>query len=254
MRITGLFLLLLTISIPNAYADKVYVAVASNFTHTAKQIAKDFEEQTGHKVSLAFGSSGKLAAQIKNGAPFEVFLSADTQKPEKIEDWGLAIPGSRVTYAIGALALWSATPNLVDSEGAILRLGDFQHLAAANPKLAPYGVAAQETLKELGLTTKLRGRIVEGENISQTFQFVASGTAKLGFVAQSQVLENGELTHGSIWKIPNSMHRPILQDALLLKKATNKPAAKQFLKFLGSAASQEHIRLAGYHLPNKMTN
>lgn len=232
-----------------ALADKVRVAVASNFTHTAKRIATAFESETGHKVSLAYGSSGKLTAQIHNGAPFDILLSADTQKPAKLIQWGQALPESEFTYALGALVLWSKDDTTIEDGPKTLKAANFRHLAVANPNLAPYGRAAEETLKKLSLDKKLRKQRVEGENISQTYQFVASGTAKLGFVALSQVITNGQLESGSAWHVPAELHQPIRQNAVLLKKAKSKAAAHEFLEFLKSKTALDLIEQTGYRLP-----
>ena len=231
-----------------AHADEVQVAVAANFTAPMKIIAADFEKDTGHKATLAFGSSGKFYAQIKNGAPFQVFLSADDAKPAKLEKEGLTVPGSRFTYAIGTLVLWSAKPDLVDAKGAVLEKGDFAHLAVANPKLAPYGTAAMETLAKMGLTDKLQGKIVQGENIAQTYQFVATGNSELGFVALSQVMKDGKIGRGSAWIVPASMHAPIKQDAVILSGAKGNAAAEALMKYLKSAKAVAVIRSYGYEV------
>ena len=231
-----------------AHADEVQVAVAANFTAPMKIIAADFEKDTGHKATLAFGSSGKFYAQIKNGAPFQVFLSADDAKPAKLEKEGLTVPGSRFTYAIGTLVLWSAKPDLVDAKGAVLEKGDFAHLAVANPKLAPYGTAAMETLAKMGLTDKLQGKIVQGENIAQTYQFVATGNSELGFVALSQVMKDGKIGRGSAWIVPASMHAPIKQDAVILSGGKGNAAAEALMKYLKSAKAVAVIRSYGYEV------
>lgn len=232
----------------NAQADEVQVAVAANFTAPMKIIAADFEKDTGHKANLAFGSSGKFYAQIKNGAPFQVFLSADDEKPAKLETEGMTVSGSRFTYAIGTLVLWSAKPDLVDSKGAVLGKGTFDHLAIANPKLAPYGAAAMETLAKLGLADKLAGKIVQGENIAQTYQFAASGNADLGFVALSQVMKDGKVGSGSAWIVPASMHAPIKQDAVILANGKGNAAAVALMKYLKSAKAVAVIKSYGYEV------
>ena len=215
----------------SAWAGQLAVAVASNFSAPAKQIGRLFEHQTGHRVVMSFGSTGQFHAQIKNGAPFEVFLSADSATAAQLEESGLAVAASRFTYATGKLVLWSPLPGLVDDEGAVLRQKAFQKIAMANPKLAPYGSAALETLEKMGLRESLKGRIVEGLNITQAHQFVASGNVPLGFVALSQVFENGRIASGSAWIVPKGMHAPIRQDAVLLKKGMSNPAAQAFLQF-----------------------
>jgi len=209
-----------------AHADEVQVAVAANFTAPMKQIAAEFEKDTGHKAVLAFGATGKFYAQISNGAPFEVLLTADDETPVKLEKELLAAPNTRFTYAIGKLVLWSAKTGYVDGQGDILKKGDFKHLALANPKAAPYGAAAMEAMKNLGVLESIQPRIVQGENISQTHQFVATGNAELGFVALSQVFKDGKITSGSAWIVPAKLYAPIRQDAVVLAKGRNKPAMR----------------------------
>lgn len=231
-----------------AYAETTLVAVAANFTQPMNEIAAAFEKKTGHSAKLSFGSSGKFIAQIENGAPFEVFLSADSEKPAQLEKSKQAVQGSRFTYAIGKLVLWSAKPGLVDDQGAILNNGGFKHLALADPKLAPYGEAAVKVLKNRGLFEKLGPLFVLGENISQTHQFISTGNAELGFIALSQVIEDGKITEGSGWVVPETLHSPILQDAVLLNKGTDNPAAPALLKFLKSAEARAIIQKYGYSL------
>lgn len=232
----------------SAGADTVNVAVAANFTAPMKAIAAEFEKETGHKTQLAFASSGKFFAQIKNGAPFQVFLSADAKKPEKLEQDGLAVAGSRFTYALGSLVLWSAQPDLVDTAGEILSKAPFLHLALANPKLAPYGLAAQETLEKLGHWSALKDKLVMGENIAQTHQFVSTGNAELGFVALSQVMQDGKLTGGSSWVIPTELYSPIRQDAVLLVNGQANAAAAALLDYLKSDKTVTIIKAYGYQL------
>lgn len=229
-----------------ANAETVIVAVAANFTGPMKEIASEFEKETGYKTQLAFASSGKFFAQIKNGAPFQVFLSADGKKPEKLEQDGFAVPGSRFTYAFGSLVLWSANPDLVDPEGEILQTNHFSHLALANPKLAPYGVAAQQTLENLDLWDELKDKRVMGENIAQTLQFVATGNAELGLVALSQVMKDGKLIGGSSWLVPSELYRPIRQDAVLLSTGKDNVAAKALLDYLKSNKAADIIKAYGY--------
>jgi molybdate transport system substrate-binding protein len=234
-----------------ALADEVQVAVAANFAGPMKPIAADFEKSSGHKLSVALGATGKFYAQIQNGAPFEVLLSADDATPAKLEKENLAVPGSRFTYAIGKLALWSAKSGFVDGKGNVLRQGKFTHLALANPKTAPYGAAAVETLTRLGLLDALSPKFVQGENIAQAQQFVATGNAELGFVALSQVQENGKLASGSVWIVPENLHTPILQDAVLLTKGKDSAAAKAFLEYLHGKQAEATIRRYGYDLAAK---
>lgn len=229
-----------------AHAEVVTVAVASNFTAAMTAIADAFHEKTGRQVSLAFGSSGKLFAQIAHGAPFHLFFSADQAKPRALVKQGLAVADSEFTYATGALALWSADPERVDSQGRILAQGDYQNIAFANPRLAPYGAAALEVLRARGLVEKTRPKWVQGENIAQTFQFVASGNAEIGFVALSQVMKNGHFTKGSGWVVPESLYAPIKQDAVLLKLGENSKLARSFLAFVHSKAAAQIIRSYGY--------
>lgn len=237
--------LVLQVSKP-ALADDVQVAVASNFTAPMKLIASEFEKTTGHRALLSFGATGKFYAQISNGAPFDVLLAADDETPARLEKDGFAVAGSRFTYATGRLVLWSAQAGLVDDQGEVLRTGRFKHLAIAAPKLAPYGTAALQTLSKLGLQLLLAPRLVQGESIGQAFGFVTSGNAELGFVALSQVLEAGKIKSGSGWVVPESLHSPIRQDAVLLAQANNKPAAAMLMTFLKTDQAKAVIRAFGY--------
>lgn len=232
----------------SAWADDVQVAVAANFTAPLQKMAADFERSTAHKLVISSGATGKFYAQIKNGAPFEVLLAADDETPTKLVNEGAAQPGTQFTYAIGKLVLWSAQPGLVDEQGAVLKRTDLQHLSLANPKLAPYGAAGIETLKKLGLFDAWQGRIVQGENITQAYQFVASGNAELGFVALSQVIKDGKIGSGSGWIVPASYYTPIRQDAVLLNPGKGKPAAEALLKFLKSEEAKAVILSYGYSL------
>jgi len=230
----------------------VLVAVASNFTKPMTEIAEAFEKATGHSANLAFGSSGKFVSQLENGGPFEVFLSADTSHPAELEKSGFAVSGSQFTYAVGKLVLWSATPGLVDDQGQVLSKGGFKHLALADPKLAPYGAAAMEVMKNLNVLDKLQPLFVLGENIAQTYQFISTGNAELGFIALSQVIgKDGKITEGSGWIVPSNLHSPIFQDAILLKKGAENPAAPALLKFLKSPEAQAIIRKYGYDLADQ---
>ena len=230
-------------------AEEVQVAVAANFTAPMQQIATQFEKDTGHKALLSFGATGKFFAQISNGAPFEIFLAADDETPAKLEKEGLGVAGSRFTYAVGKLVLWSANPDLVDASGAVLKTGDFKHLAIANPKTAPYGAAAVEVMNKLGVLQNVQQRFVQGESIAQTHQFVYSGNAELGFVALSQVFKDGKLTGGSMWAIPANLYSPILQDAVLLNKGKGQPAAVALLAYLKGEKARAIIKAFGYELP-----
>lgn len=238
--------LVLILGFGQASADEIHVAVASNFTDAIKDIARVFEEKTGHKVILVFGSTGKHYAQIKNGAPFEAFFAADVKRPALLEEEGVAQPGSRFTYAIGKVVLWSPDPTLIDADASVLGTGGFRHLALANPKLAPYGKAAEQVMKEKGVWSVLQGRMVRGENIGQTFQFVKSGNAELGFVALSQIRKPGAAIQGSFWQPPQSLYDPIEQQAVLLK---DHAAAREFMDFVKGGAAREIIESYGYGAP-----
>ena len=233
-------------------ADELKVAVASNFYPTMKLIAKHFELKTDgssgqqHKVILIPGSSGKHYAQIINGAPFDVFFSADIDRARLLEQEGRAIAGTRFTYALGKLILWSSIDNYVDSKGEVLNKKDFRYLAIANPKLAPYGKSAEEALRSLKLWTNLKKRLVQGENIAQTFQFISTGNAKLGFVAYSQIMNPGLSIDGSFWEVPQSIYKPIEQQAVLLKDSY---IGREFLSFVKSDESLSIIYESGYGLP-----
>lgn len=228
-----------------AFAGEVSVAVAANFTDAARDLAPLFKKTTGHTARISFGSTGKLYAQIENGAPFELFLAADSKRPQKAEGAGLAVPGSRFTYAMGKLVLWSAKPAAWSDAESYLKRGSFAHLAIANPKTAPYGHTAEQVMQHLGIWNALQTTLVQGDSIAQTFQFVATGNAEAGFVAASQVKAwKGDA--GSLWKIPQAMYAPIEQQALLLKKGENNPAAKAFLQFLQSEAARAVIIGYGY--------
>ena len=235
--------------IPSAPADDVLVAVAANFTAPMKEIAVSFERATGHRARLALGSTGKLYAQIRNGAPFEVLLAADADTPEMLERLGLAVPNTRRTYAIGRLALWSPDPERVDPSGRVLVAPDLERLALANPKLAPYGRAAEQTLKALGLWETLRPRLVIAESIAQSYQFVASGNVPTGFVALSQVMRGGRLLSGSAWHVPAYLHAPLTQDLVLLRPGADSAAAAALVKFMVSPEARRVIDDYGYRVP-----
>ncbi len=233
-----------------AQADTVTVAVAANFIAPMQVISQLFEAQTQHHIKSSSGSSGKFYAQIRNGAPFQVLLSADEDIPAQLERDGLAVPGSRITYAIGQLVLWSNTPGLIDAQASILREGRYKKIAIANPELAPYGRAGFQTLKALGLSEQSDGKIVMGENIAQTHQFVLTENAQIGFVAASQVYQDGKLTAGSAWIVPQSMHAPIRQDAVLLVAGKHSAAASSFLSYLQSDTARAIIESYGYTVPS----
>ena len=238
--------LLMALSSFEAVAEDVQVAVAANFAAPMEEIARAFYKSTGHQIKVSTGASGKFYAQIKNGAPFQVFLSADEEKPAQLEKDGLAVQGSRFTYAIGKLVLWSADPAVVDAKGQVLVKNQFNKLAIANPKTAPYGEAAMETLGALKLKSLLEPKMVMGENISQTYQFVATGNAEIGFVALSQVTKDNKITSGSAWVVPEKLYSPIKQDAVLLVNGKDSAAARQFLIFLKGAEATKVIKTYGY--------
>ncbi len=231
-----------------AQAGEVQMAVAANFTAPMKQIAAEFEQATGHKALVAYGATGKFYAQIANGAPFEVFLAADNRVPAKLAEEGRALADTRFTYALGTLVLWSAKAGLVDEQASALREGRYNKLAIANPRVAPYGVGAVEVLTALGLLEAATPRFVRGENIAQTYQFVSTGNADLGFVALSQVMEEGRIPKGSAWVVPGEMHQPMRQDAIVLTKGKDNPAAQALMAFLRSDKARAIIRSFGYGL------
>ncbi|VWX55701.1 Molybdate-binding protein ModA [Burkholderiales bacterium 8X] len=225
---------------------EVRVAVAANFAQPMKAIADAFERQTGHKVLQSAGATGKLFAQINEGAPFDLFLSADAEAPQKLEQLGRIAAGSRFTYAVGTLVLWSAMPNMVFAGGEILKSKDIEHVAIAAPKLAPYGAAAMETLRRLNLLAQVEPKLVQGESIGQAYGFIASGNAEVGFVALSQVWEDGRIKRGSGWIVPSHLHEPIRQEAVLLARARNNAAAIAFYDYLRSEPIRDMIRAFGY--------
>lgn len=239
---------LLFICATNVWANEVQVAVAANFTEPAQKIAVEFEKDTGHKAILLFGATGMFYAQIKNGAPFEVLLAADENTPARLEREGVAVSGSRFTYATGTLVLWSAKSGRVDDEGEILTKGSFNHIAIANPKLAPYGAAAVEALTTLKLLDVLQPKMVIAENIAQAYQFSATGNAEVGFVALSQVFKDGNLKEGSAWIVPSGLYHPIRQDAVLLGKGRDNPAAQSWLLYLKGDKARALIKSYGYGL------
>jgi molybdate transport system substrate-binding protein len=229
-----------------AVADDVKLAVAANFADVARRLAPVFEARSGHTLLISAGSSGKLTSQIENGAPFEVFLSADADRPIYLAAQGQAVADTRFTYAVGCLVLWSPEPGAVDAKGEVLKKGAFNRLAVANPKTAPYGLAAQQTLRTLGLYDTLAPKLVQGDSITQVWQFAASGNAEVAFVALSQVLALDDGKRGSYWLVPKEMHAPIAQDAILLRRGADRPAARAFLDFLRSAPARGVIEASGY--------
>lgn len=246
-RLPATLLTLLAVA-AHAEAAEVTVAVAANFAAPMQKIAQAFEQDTGHKAVLSFGSTGAFYSQITNGAPFHVLLAADDTTPQRLEQAGFGVPGSRYTYAVGKLVLWSRQPGLVDDQGAVLRSGRFERIAIANPKLAPYGAAAIETLTAMGVLESVRPRIVQGENIAQAYQFVATENAQMGFVALSQVTIDGKLASGSAWIVPADLHAPIRQDAVLLVNGKGNAAAIALLEYLEGGKARAVIRSYGYDL------
>jgi len=239
--------LILLCSLPSTQAADLHIAVATNFNRTATALARSFEQQNEHSVRLVFGSTGKHFAQITHGAPFEVFFAADERRPALLEKNGLAVPGTRFTYAQGRLVLWSPDAERVDTKGDVLINGDFRKLAIANPKLAPYGFAAREILQAHGLWKKLQPRLVRGENIGQTYQFIRTGNAQLGFIAAAQIFTDGNLPDtGSYWVPPQSLYTPVIQQAVLIKDT---PAARAFIRFVKSDIARKIIQQHGYDTP-----
>lgn len=229
-----------------AHAAEATVAVAANFAGAFGRMAKDFSVATGHTLRVSSGASGNLTSQIVAGAPFDVLLAADQESVRRLLAGGHAVAGSRFTYATGRLVLWSARPGFVDAEGKVLARGGFTHLALANPRLAPYGAAAIEVLGALGLLEALTPRLVTAESVAQAWQFVATGNAELGFVALSQVASPGTPVKGSYWLVPTERYRAIRQDAVLLRRGADNPAARALLAYLKSAPARALVAAWGY--------
>jgi molybdate transport system substrate-binding protein len=226
-----------------AHADEIKVAVATNFAAAINALVERFEESTDHTVLVSLGSTGVHYAQIRSGAPFDAFFAADAERPRLLEAEGAAVAGSRFRYAVGRLALWSNRAGYVDADGRVLETGDFRHLAIANPELAPYGAAAREVLAARGVLNRLQPRLVTGQDIGQTFSFVQTGNAELGFVAWAQLRRPGATIAGSYWLVPESLHRPIEQEAVLIRDV---PAARAFLAFVQSSEARDIVRAHGY--------
>lgn len=230
-----------------AAAETLTLAVAANFADTLEELATHFDAEAGHRVRISAGSTGKLYAQIRNGAPFDAFFAADAERPKKLEAEGLIVPGSRFTYAVGRLVLWSPDAGRFEPNGSALKTGGFEHLAIANPRLAPYGLAARQALEKMGLWQTLQPRLVRGENIGQTFHFVSSGHAELGFVALSQVpRDQAGYLRGSHWRIPARLHDPIEQQAVALKDTD---AVRAFMHYMRSDKARALIQRHGYTTP-----
>ena len=245
--IGGVLLVFFLLHVSDALAKELRIAVASNFLLPLKELSRKFKESTGHKVVVISGSTGKLYAQIKQGAPFDILLAADSLRPELLEKEGIGVPGSRFTYAVGRLALWSADSTLpLNNDLQVLNNKNFRYLAIANPKTAPYGKAAEQVLRKKGFWEQIQNRLVRGENISQTFQFVMTGNADIGFIALSQLRKNQGL--GFSWIVPQEWHDPIQQQCILLKRAKTNKAAQQFLNFVKSNRIQKQIESYGYSL------
>lgn len=240
-------IMLLLVAVPGLAAD-LHLAVAANFNAPMEQLKPLFEKASGHKLIISYGTVGKFYAQIKNGAPFELLISADDETPIRLEKDGLALPETRFTYAIGKLMLWSTKPGLVDAKGEVLKRTDFKRLAIASPKLAVYGAAGVEVMKKLGVYEQLQQKLVFGENISQTYQFIATANADLGFVALSQIYKNGSYAAGSHWQVPSNLYPQIRQDAVLLTKGRDNPAGKALLAFLKAQETRKIIRSYGYDI------
>jgi molybdate transport system substrate-binding protein len=226
-------------------AEEVRIAVAANFTDVTRQIAPLFEQATGHTTRISYGSTGMLFSQIENGAPFDLYLAADIRRPVQAEAAGLAVPGSRFIYARGKLVLWSANQGAFEAGESFLKQGEYAHAAIANPETAPYGLAARQVMEHLGVWQTLQPRLVRGDSIAQTFQFVATGNADIGFVACSQV-KAWQKTPGTTWEIPADYYDPIDQAAVLLKRGENNPAALAFLGFLKRDSTRAVIERFGY--------
>jgi molybdate transport system substrate-binding protein len=241
-------LLCATLAHAAAHAAEAQVAVAANFAEPIKAIAAVLHKTTGHTLKISTGASGAFYTQIKNGAPFDVFLSADDERPAMLEKDGLAQPGTRLTYATGKLVLWSAKAGRVDGQGKVLQAPNLGKVAFANPKTAPYGTAAMQVVERLGVKDTVTPRLVQGESIGQTFNFVKTGNADVGFVALSQVLVAGKLKEGSMWVIPQTLYDPIRQDAVLLKRGADNAAAKALMQLLQSPDIQDLIRRYGYDI------
>ncbi len=247
--VAGLLLAFFLFHVSNALAKELRVAVASNFLLPLKELSMEFKKSTGNKVVVISGSTGKLYAQIKQGAPFDILLAADSVRPELLEKEGIGVPGSRFTYAVGRLALWSANSTLfLRNDLQVLNQKNFRYLAIANPKTAPYGKAAEQVLRKKGFWKLIQNKLVRGENISQTLQFVVTGNAEIGFIALSQLKNTQRKLSGYSWVVPSGWHDPIRQQGILLKRAKTNKVAREFLSFIKSNRIQKIIESYGYSL------
>ncbi len=240
---TAYVALVLALTAGHAAAEEIRIAVATSFASTMSALIERFEQLGEHRVIASSGSTGSHYAQIRNGAPFDAFFAADDERPRRLEEEGRIVAGSRFLYAVGRLALWSPRSGYVDEEGRVLEAGGFRFLAIAHPDLAPYGAAARDVLIARGLWAALQPRIVRGQDIGQTYQFVATGNAELGFVAWAQITQQNPETQGSYWLVPDSLHEPIAQEAVLLR---DRPGARAFAAFVQSAEARDIIRSHGY--------
>lgn len=250
LRLTYYLGIAVALNLKPVYADNLHIAVAANFTKPILQLKQQFENRSGHSVVVSFGSTGQLYTQINHGAPYQVFLAADMKRPQMlINSKGKAVADSLFVYAIGQLVLWSPKTAFVTNQiqKILLQKRQFNYLAIAKPKLAPYGKAAKEVLEKMGLWQQLRTKLVRGNNISQTYQFVATGNADLGFIALSQYIAS---SGGSHWLVPNTLYAPIKQGAVLLKTGENQQAAQAFIKFLRSSYARKKIEEFGYTVPS----
>jgi molybdate transport system substrate-binding protein len=244
---TWFLFVVVTLAVAPAFAEQVLVAVAANFVPPFREIAIEFERTTGHNVQVAAGSSGNFYSQIKNGAPFDVFFSADMERPKLLEEEGFGVKDTRLTYAIGRLVLWSPNAGLIKGEET-LRFKQYKRLTIANPKTAPYGLAAMQAMQKLELWEGIQSQIVMGESLGQTMGFIESGNAQLGFVALSQITDPKIKGKGSRWDVPTNLHEPIKQDVILLTKGKDNPAAKALMEFMSGHQAKAVIERYGYKL------
>jgi molybdate transport system substrate-binding protein len=241
-----LFCLMISFS---SQSQTVKVASAGGFKPAMEEIKKSYEQQTGNHLTISYASVGSLYAQIKNGAPFDVFISADIDAPKKLEDQGLGITGTRISHSISRLVLWSQSPTLIDQQANVLNTDKFKHLAIPNPAVGVHGKSAVEALKNMGIYEKIMPKLVEGKNALQTFQYIESGNAELGFISYSLIYHKETPIVGSYWLVPTAFYHPMIEQAILLQRGKDNPAARQLLNFLTSPAGQTIITDHGYFLP-----